>query len=301
MNILIMGAGAIGSYFGGMLSRKSNVEFIARKSHVDKINKNGLKIKGKTNLNLKIKAYKSVNELKKNFDLIILSVKSYDTEKAIKEVKKFLSKDTAVMSLQNGLGNIEIISKYVPSEKILACVTSNGVIFEKPGLIRHTGLGYTKVGSISNKKSNLVDEIVKIFNNSGIKTEKSNYIKKEIWIKTIVNSSINPLTTFFKCKNGYLIKNPVLKKLVEQICKESTDIAKTYGINLEFEDMFKKTISVIEDTKENYSSMLQSYLFSKPPEIDSINGYLVNIGKDKKVKTVLNEMVVYSVNLLYYK
>lgn len=296
-----MGAGAIGSYFGGMLSRKSNVEFIARKSHVDKINKNGLKIKGKTNLNLKIKAYKSVNELKKNFDLIILSVKSYDTEKAIKEVKKFLSKDTAVMSLQNGLGNIEIISKYVPSEKILACVTSNGVIFEKPGLIRHTGLGYTKVGSISNKKSNLVDEIVKIFNNSGIKTEKSNYIKKEIWIKTIVNSSINPLTTFFKCKNGYLIKNPVLKKLVEQICKESTDIAKTYGINLEFEDMFKKTISVIEDTKENYSSMLQSYLFSKPPEIDSINGYLVNIGKDKKVKTVLNEMVVYSVNLLYYK
>ena len=296
MNILIMGAGAIGSYFGGMLSKNNNVTFIARKAHSNKINKEGLKIIGKTNLTARINSFEKIDEISEQFDLIIISVKSFDTEKAIKDIIKSIDKKTIVMSLQNGLGNIEKISKYVSKKNIFACITSNGVIFEKPGLVRHTGVGYTKIGSIANGNEDFILRILKNLNHSGIKTDLSKDIKKEIWIKAIINSSINPLTTFFRCKNGYLIKNPILSKLVEKICLESTNIAQSYRINVEFKDMLERTMSVIKDTKENYSSMFQSYKNNKPLEIKSINGYFLKIAKEKNVDYTLNKLILNSIS-----
>jgi len=295
MNILVMGAGAIGSFFGGVLSKKNKVFLIGRKPHVEEISKNGLKIKGKTNLNANPLAFDSIDKVSEDFDLILLTVKSYDTEKAVKQIKKMVTKDTLILSLQNGLDNVKKITKYIDKKNVLAGVTSNGVIFEKPGLIFHTGIGYTTIGEINNKKTDRAKKITKIFNESGIKTSLNSNILEEIWIKAIVNSSINPLTTFFNCKNGYLLENPVLKNLVKKICKESTNIARSNNFNLDFNEMYEKTKSVIIGTKNNYSSMLQSFLNNKPLEIDSINGVLVEIGKKNKVNTILNEILVFSV------
>lgn len=295
MKILVMGAGAIGSFFGGLLSEKNKVVLVGRKPHVEKIKRFGLKIKGKTKLKVDILAVESVDELSENFDLILLTVKSFDTNKAVKQLKKVISKKTIVLSLQNGLDNIKIITKYVDKKNLLLGVTSNGVIFEKPGVINHTGIGYTTIGKINNKNIKKAKEVTEIFNNSGIKTTFNSDILKEIWIKAIVNSSINPVTTFFKCKNGYLLENSVLKNLVENICKESTNIARSENFNLDFSKMYEKTKSVIIDTKNNYSSMLQSFLNNKPLEIDSINGFLIEVGKKNKVETILNEILVFSV------
>ncbi len=297
MNIVIFGAGAIGSLFGGILAKNNNVVLIGRKNHVEQIRKKGLRIKGKTNLNVKVLAFEKVEDILFSPDLIIISVKSYDTENAVNEIKKIIGKNTFVMSLQNGLDNIEKIEKIVDKKKLFVCITTHGSVFSKPGVIIHTGIGKTKIGAIV---KNLFDEnrFVEMFNKSGINTVISDDIMYDIWAKGVVNSSINPLTCFFKCKNGYILKNPILEKLMEQVCYESVSVANACGFSLVYEDSLNLTKEVISDTSENFSSMLQSIQNGCKTEIDSINGFIVKAGKNFGLDVTLNEVIVYVINNL---
>lgn len=295
MNIIIFGAGAIGSLLGALLSKNNNVLLIGRKDHISAIKKFGLIIKGKTNLSVNINVETSLNDVTFFPDVLLLTVKSYDTESAILQVKKIVNNNTTVLSLQNGLDNIDKIQKYLPLKLLIAGVTTHSAFFSKPGLISHTGIGSTVIGELNGQKTERIRNIVNLFNNAGIDTVISYNIVKEIWIKAVINSCINPLTAIFQCKNGYLLENPILEKLVEMICKESTSIAYADGVNLSFDDMIKKTRNVIKNTSENYSSMLQSFRKGSRTEIDSINGRFVNVGKKHNIYPSLNEMLIYSV------
>jgi 2-dehydropantoate 2-reductase len=288
MKIIIFGAGAIGSLIGALLSKNNDVLLFGKKAHINEIKSNGIKIKGKTNLHVKINAEYSFDNISFSPDLLILTVKSYDTEIAIKQAKKLIDNETKILSLQNGLDNIEKIAKVVDSEKIFIGTTTHGALFSEPGTIEHTGIGLTVLGEVKNTKSNFLDVVVKLFNESGIETRKSKNISKDLWRKVIINSSINPLTSIFQCKNGHLLKNPILEKLLEDICKESTNIVRANGIDLSTDDMIEKTKIVIKNTSDNFSSMLQSTRKNQKTEIDSINGKLIFIGKNKKVKSPLN-------------
>jgi len=298
MNIVIMGAGAIGSLFGALLSKNNNVLLICRKPHASAIKKSGLYIQGKTRLNVKINALTSVDNVKFFPELLILTVKSYDTGSAILQAKKIINKDTIVLSLQNGLDNIDKIKKYLNPEKIIAGVTTQGAFFSKPGVIKYTGNGTTLLGELNGYKTKRVINIENTFNSAGIKTKTSENILKELWFKAIINSSINPLTVLFNCKNGYLLENPILENILERICKESTCIANAIGLEITDISMIKKTKDVVKDTSENHSSMLQSFLRGKKTEIDSINGKLVEIGKKYGLKPSMNEIMVYSIKSL---
>jgi len=292
MNIVIFGAGAIGSLFGGLLSNTHNVLLIGKSYHVEAIQKNGLKIIGKTQLDVKTHAVKRVNNVDFSPDLLILTVKSYDTELAIRQARKIIYDDTVVLSLQNGLDNIDTMKKYVDCKKIIAGVTTHGAFFSKPGIVEHTGMGDTILGELDGKKTMRIKNIVNVFNQSDIITSLSEEITKEIWIKAIVNSSINPLTAVFQCKNGYLHDNPILKSIVKEICNEATAVANTQGADLSGQKIFNKTVDVIKNTSENYSSMLQSLKRGKKTEIDSINGKIVDIGKMYDVDTLINEILI---------
>jgi 2-dehydropantoate 2-reductase len=298
MNIIIFGAGAIGSLLGAFLSKKNDVLLIGRKSHILSIKKNDLIIQGKTNLKIKIKAMEKVGGLKLKPDLLILTVKSYDTESAILQAKKIIDNDTIVLSLQNGLDNIDRIKQYISYENIIAGVTTHGAFFPEPGIIKHTGKGITILGELNGIKTERIVNIVKCFNESGIETIFSKDIINEIWFKAIINSSINPLTAIFKCKNGYLLENPILENLVEKICMESTKVANSEGVNLSHQSMIKKTKLVIRNTSENYSSMFQSLKKGKKTEIDFINGKIVDIGKRNNSETALNEVLIFLINIL---
>ena len=293
MNIVIFGAGAIGSLFGALLYKKNNVVLIGISSHVNAIKKNGLKITGKTNMSVNISSEDSVDNVTFSVDLLILTVKSHDTKSAINQAKKIIDDNTVILSLQNGLDNIDNIKKIIDSNQIIAGVTTYGAIFSEPGIIKHTGIGQTILGELNTQESERLNNIVKVFNEVGIETAISMDIIKEIWIKTIVNSSINPLTTLFQCKNGYLLKNPILEKIVEKVCKESVNIANAAGTNLSYQDMVQKTKEVIRNTSDNYSSMLQSTKKNKKTEIDSINGRLAEIGRMHNIDCSLNEILVY--------
>jgi 2-dehydropantoate 2-reductase len=293
MNIFIIGAGAIGSLIGAYLSKSNNVTLIGRKEHVDYINKFGLSIKGKTNLKLYIPSYIDYKDINNTPKLIIITVKSYDTDETIKDIKPLIQKNTILMSFQNGLGNVEIIEKYIERKNILVGITSHGAFFKRPGLINHTGFGWTKIGELNGMSTKRLKEIVDIFNDAGIKTTLNKNIIKETWIKAIINSSINPLTSIFNCKNGYLLKNTILEKLTKNICFESTKIANSEGLYLTSKQLCKATKAVITNTSNNFSSMLQSKMQGKRTEIDSINGYLVRTGKKNGCKTLLNSILVY--------
>jgi 2-dehydropantoate 2-reductase len=296
MNIVVFGAGAIGSLFGGLLSKNNNITLIGRKNHVKAIKSKGLILEGKTKLNLKINAFESVENVSLKPDVIILTVKSYDTESAIKAAKKIINKNTIVLSLQNGLDNIEKIRKVVNSKNIIAGTTTHGAIFSKYGVINHTGYGNTSIGELNGKETNRIKGIVKIFNEAGITTQLSIDILRELWVKAIVNSSINPLTAIFNCKNGYLLENPILENLVEKIALESTNIANSMEFKITYNASISKTKKVIEDTTDNYSSMYQSIKRGKKTEIDSINKKLVDVGQSKGVDCQLNKILTHLIN-----
>lgn len=298
MNILIFGAGAIGSLFGALLSKKNDVLLVGRTPHVHAIKENGLKIKGRTNLTVKIPAEDSIDKVTTSPDLLILTVKSYDTEPAIKQAKKIINDDAMILSLQNGLDNIDKIEKIVDRKNIIAGVTTHGVFFSKSGVIKHTGKGKTILGELDGKESERLKRITLVFNEANIETIISTDIIKEIWIKAIINSSINPLTTFFQCKNAYLLGNPILEKIVEKICIESTSVANVHGVNILHQNTIQKTKEVIKSTSENYSSMLQSVKKGKKTETDSINGKIADIGRTHDIDTSMNEILVYLVKTM---
>jgi len=293
MKIIIFGAGAIGSLFGALLSNNNDVTLIGRKDHINTINKNGFKIYGKTELRFKIKSETSVEKVDFSPDIIIITVKSFDTEKAILQLNKIINQNTLILSLQNGLDNIEKIKKIAKSDQIFAGVTTHGALFSKPGIIKHTGIGDTIIGSLTDQDTAL--GIVNIFNQSGIKTTLSEDVLKEIWVKAIINSSINPITALFNCKNGYLLENPVLKNIVERVCFESTFIANKYGFKFSKKDILDKTLKVIRGTSDNYSSMAQDLSRHKKTEIDSINGKIVEFGEKNTCDVLLNKSIFYMI------
>jgi len=291
MNIVVFGSGAIGSLFGALLAKQNNVALVGRAPHITCIQQKGLLINGKTRLKVSVPAVESIKDVSFSPDLILLTVKSYDTETASSQLSSLVDNQTMVVSLQNGLNNIQKIEQYIEKKHILAGVTTHGTLFVKPGTITHTGKGTTILGELNGDSSERLRMLVSVFNQAGIETQMSTDIKREIWKKTIINSSINPLTGFLRCNNGYLLDNPLLEKTVESICTESSVIASSEGIVVSPLEMIEKTKKVIQDTAQNYSSMMQSIQQGKKTEIDSINGELQRIGSEHKVETSLNRIL----------
>jgi 2-dehydropantoate 2-reductase len=292
MKILVMGAGAIGSLFGAYLSRKNDVVLVGRSHHMSAIEKQGLRISGKTLMHYRLPAVDAVQKISDPPDIILLTVKSYDTESAMKQIHGLVRDETMVISLQNGLGNVETMERIIQKHQILAGVTTHGVIFLKPGEIIHTGQGHTLLGELTGARSPRLQKTVKLFNEAGIETVASDNIIRELWVKAVINSSINPITAFFQCKNGYLLQNAILENIVEQVCEESTCIALKAGMSVNNDEMIRRTKEVIRETAENYSSMTQSIQQGKRTEIDSINGYMMTAGKHQGIRTPLNSMLV---------
>ncbi len=298
MRILVFGAGSIGSLIGGILSKRYDVTLLGRKKHMDEMKKNGLKITGKTN---NVFYPKTATKISGKYDLIILTVKAYDTEKSIRTLKPVLGRTTVILSLQNGLGNEEIIANTIGFSKgnkgVLRGITNHGVIFVKPGEIHHSGMGETVIGEIDGKKTERIKKICSMFNNAGIKTRISKNIKKDVWAKTIVNSAINPVTAVTGLKNGYLLKIPELKRLMGQICLEDMRVANKSGVFFD-SDVFEETKKTASLTAENKSSMLQDIESGKKTEIDFINGAIAKTGKRHGIDTPINNTLTVLVKVL---
>ena len=291
LNILILGAGAIGSLFGALLSTRHQVTLFCRAPHATAINQHGLIITGHKKNTYILDATDNITTLPSNPDLAIITVKAYDTQSLVQSTQPILKNANHILSLQNGLGNIETITHTMPTKHILAGITTHGAIFTKPGIIKHTGIGRTFIGPITPTSPDILHHISETFTDAGISTTISQDIQKDIWKKAVINSAINPLTTIFHCKNGYLLGNPILEIILDRIITESTSIANTQDFQLSKDDMITQTKKVIHETVDNYSSMFQSIQQNQPTEIDYINGIFKTVGQLHNVPTPLNTLV----------
>ncbi len=297
MKIAVMGAGALGSLVGGLLAQNNDVTLIGSEDHMGAIQNHGLKIEGLSELAVSPKTATTTQDCEIP-DLIILTVKSYDTATAIKQAGLLIGEHTDVLSLQNGLGNVQAIGCHIPKPQIIAGVTSHGATFVENGIIRHAGLGDTIIGRPFAENDAKVWELAIQLSDAGIETTASIEIMSEIWAKTLVNAAINPLTAIIQAKNGFLLHNEKMLATMKDIVSEGVRIANAHGIALEEGQMYEKTLEVARRTADNKSSMLQDIEKGRKTEIESINGALVRLGKEKGQLAPKNQSMVTLVKAL---
>jgi 2-dehydropantoate 2-reductase len=287
-----MGAGAIGSLFGGFLAEDGNdVALIARESHVKAIERNGLIIEGASGKHVvKVKAVTKPAHLKETFDLILLTVKAYDTRQAVTEAQKLMGNTSVLLCLQNGLGMEQIASEIIGRDRVLRGVTINGVILKESGLIMHTGKGETTIGELNGRITVRTQKIAEVFSEAGLLTRVTNNIEGTVWTKILINAGINPFGALTGMKNGELMMFPELKELMVETVIEGTNVARKINVKLEG-DPVSLMIKTVEMTAQNRNSMLQDVEKGKRTEIDFINGAISNLGKRVGVKTPLNNLL----------
>jgi len=290
--IFILGAGAIGSIYGALLSEKADVLLVGNKAHVNAINTEGLTIVGDVRKTIFPKAATEIKEIPEKA-LILLTTKAYDSAEAIKRTKKLLKKDTVILVLQNGIGNEEIVRNLVTwKDNVLRGLTTIGAEFQKPGTVKFWR-GETIVESHSCSR-----KIARILNECGLKSRVSGDIKTELWNKLVVNCVVNPLTALFRVRNCEILSEP-LRNIRHGIVQECVRVAEGEGIILPQNLTSKIDKQIAHYT--NFSSMYQDLARGKQTEIDFLNAKIVELGKNHNVQTPINEVLVSFIKFLEAK
>ena len=296
MKIVIVGPGAMGCLFASFLA-KSGEEvclFDKRKKRAESISRSGIRVEGISDLKASVKVATDPKDIKK-CDLIIICVKSYDTEAAVKEVKPLIGKDTLVLTLQNGVGNVEAITGIAGEEKTVGGVTSQGATLLGDGHIRHAGRGETIIGLASRQSSvvsrQYLDKIAGVFEKAGFPTKIADNIQDLIWSKLIINVGINALTGITHLNNGRLIEFEGTDAILEEAVKEAIKVAKAKGIKIIFDDPKEKVRDVCRATAGNVASMLQDVLKKRRTEISYINGAIVKEAESLNIDTPVNRIL----------
>ncbi|MBU0549206.1 MAG: 2-dehydropantoate 2-reductase [Candidatus Omnitrophica bacterium] len=294
MKIVVAGPGAIGSLFASYLTRsKEEVWLLDKdKSRAEKLNQKGISIEGVSgSWHAKVKVSVDPVEIGKA-DLLIVCVKSYDTRELINYAQAVVGENCSVLTLQNGIGNVEVISEALGKQNVFAGITSQGANLAEPGKLRHAGLGETVIGSLDGKLTSEARLIRQLFNDCRIPTRLSRDIKGALWSKLIINVGINALTAITHLKNGQLLEFEGTRSVMRQAVAEATKIAKRKRIKLQFDDALAKVEAVAQATANNISSMLSDVLKKKRTEIDFINGVIVRQGQSLGMPVVVNSILL---------
>jgi 2-dehydropantoate 2-reductase len=299
MKVVIMGAGAMGSLFGGLLSFSGEEVWLVdvRKENVDLINAVGITMEREGKIQI-VGANATTDPASiGKADLVLLMVKTYHTEQAVSDALVLQNDDTVFLTLQNGLGNDEVICKKVDRKKVLVGVTGHGATLLGPGHIAHAGKGKTYLGALDPALESRVQEVARMFQEAEIETEVSSNIEDRIWDKLIVNVGINALTALTDMKNGALLDYPETLRLMEVLVREAMEVAKKKGVRIEG-DPVEKTKQAAEATRNNRSSMGQDFDYRRQTEIEAINGALVREGERLGVAVPVNQAITDLVKII---
>lgn len=293
MRIAIIGAGAIGSIFGGLLSEAGyDVSLIdVWREHVEEINRRGLHIQGVSGDRvIKVRASYRVDEVGE-VDLAILAVKAYNTRRSLEDWIEIFREDTVLLSIQNGLIPIEELSLNGVIRHILRGVTNHGATVIGPGKIYHAGAGPTYIGILSDTSMDTALSIVEMFNDAGIETYFHGDIESVVWSKLIVNIAVNALTALTRYRNGAVIEIRELSLLMDEAISEALKIVGELGVKLLYDDPYKYVRDVVKGTYNNKSSMLQDIERGGRTEIDYLNGAIVRLGEELGIDTPVNRVL----------
>ena len=292
MKIVIIGTGAMGCLYGAKLSLipENKVYLLAsRDEYVEAINSNGILLESDG----VITSYKNVvvsTEASSMYDadLVIVFVKSHATRRAVFDNVEMLKTAKSVLTLQNGLGNAEIICEAIGSANVLAGTTAHGATVIEAGKVRHAGIGMTTIGEFSGGITDRTRLIGELFVKAGIETVLSDDITSVIWKKLLVNVGINALVGITKLLNGELLDHPELLEIMSLAVAEAVEVANAKGIDIGDIDHFERAKEVCKATALNKASMLQDILAHRETEIDMINGAIVREGNKLGIATPTN-------------
>jgi 2-dehydropantoate 2-reductase len=277
MRFLVFGAGAMGSLVGALLSQKHETVLVGRGTHVAAIQREGLRVSGHTDL---VAHPEAVEALPKDADpdVVIVAVKAYDTPEAARVLTP-LVEQALFLSLQNGLGNEEILA--ATGARVLGGVTNQGITFLGPGEIHHAGAGDSYIGSFERTGREEAVRVVEAFQESGMPSHLVEDIRSELWLKAIVNACINPLTALLRRTNGSVLETEATRQIVRDVIREGVEVARRYDALLEPDAVFTRVDAVVRATAENRSSMLQDLERGRRTEVDAINGAIARLAEEK--------------------
>lgn len=299
MKIAVVGAGAMGSLFGALLvEADQDVELLdIWQAHVDAINKKGLIIERKgLEQNVKIRAAIQ-HDPGQRADLVIVFVKSTQTSAAAKTATQLAGEQGLVLTLQNGMGNADILSKAMDPGRVVAGTTSHGATLLGPGKIRHAGSGPTIIGMWSGKSHKRLEEAGRIFKKAGIEVEIVSDIRPVVWGKLLINVGINAVTALCNIKNGELPDLAITRDLVRAAVEEAMAVAGAQGIAVR-KDAVEHVYQVAKATAANRSSMGQDVDNKRLTEIRAINGFIILEAEKVGIKVPVNSTLTALVETL---
>jgi 2-dehydropantoate 2-reductase len=259
-----------------------------RPERAEKINREGIHIKGISGeRDVRVIATTRPADVA-DCELAIIATKSYDTGEAVRSIADVIARDASVMTLQNGLGNVELISEAVGERRTIGGITSQGATLVADGSIIHAGAGKTVIGTPSGSTAGSLERARDILASAGFDPQVSSDLEGTIWSKLIINVGINALTAVTRLNNGRLPEFEGTRRIMSAAVAEAAAVAQAKNIQLAHEDPLAQTEEVCRLTATNVSSMLQDVLAQNRTEIDAINGAVARIGNELGIATPVN-------------
>lgn len=308
MQIVILGAGAIGRLFGVYLSRCGHQVTLVEPdlSVVDAINNQGLGFMEQDAEDRDAVVYvpaRAVNHASavSETDLTLLAVKSFDSMAAVGDATHLISKTAPIVTLQTGLGTIEQLERLVGRESIICGFTFMGAAALSRGVVRVGGVGKTYLGEITCEKSARVGELAELFTACNLVTTPVRRIIGRLWSKVIIFAAINAVSAVVQVKNGHLLESMESITLMKRLVDEGQHIARARSVDLVFPDLYQLLFDACRRTEHNISSMLQDILNGHRTEIDAQCGALVRFGEEAGVAAPTQQTMVELVRLMENK
>jgi 2-dehydropantoate 2-reductase len=303
-HIAVVGAGAVGSFYGAMLARAGHrVTLIGRHSHVQAISRNGLKLDLATSSKTEIIQIEASTELSSLHiaDLVLFCVKSTDSASVALQIAPYLSPNALMMSLQNGVENSNLIAQQV-ANVVIPCVVYVATEIPAPGCVKHHGRGDLVIGTMQSSRlsdpQKTLQAIVELFASAQVSVQISTNVMAELWSKLMINCAFNAISGLAQIQYGKLAALEPVRSTQTALVKEVIAVAKADGIHLS-ETLALQAVEQISVTMGSQkSSTAQDMARSKPSEIDHLNGFIVRRGMALGVATPVNQALFALVKLV---
>lgn len=290
--IAVMGAGAVGCYFGGMLARAGHeVTLIGRPSHVDAVQRDGLWLDTQTfSEHVRLQASVDVAAVS-GAQLLLFCVKSTDTIEAARQIAPYLPADAVVMSLQNGVDNALALQSVLP-QTVIPAVVYVATEMAGPGHVRHNGRGELVICEADASAA-----IAILFGAAGVPVTVSDNVAGALWAKLIVNCAYNALSAITQMPYGRLVQSEGVEQLMRGVVDECLAVATAAGIIVPG-DSYEDVAGIARTMADQYSSTAQDLARGKRSEIDHLNGYVVRQAQALGIKAPVNQTLHTLVKLM---
>ena len=299
--VAVVGAGAVGGYFGGMLARAgAHVTLIGRPIHVEVWKRDGLVVDS-VNFKERISVEASTEiGASANADLVLFSVKSPDTEETARQLERHITSEMLVVSLQNGVDNVEQIRAATSLDPIAAAVYVASSM-PTPGLVKHDARGDLLIGDFPGRsgppRDAAVARVSNWFEAAGVPCRVSPHIDTDLWTKLIVNAALNAISAVVQVPYREIIATPESRETVGQLVNECVAVARADGVSMPNVDFVDMVLRFAESAGTVYSSTARDLARGRRTEIDALNGFVVRRGARLGVPTPVNQSLLALVKL----